>query len=155
MVIGGNMTEKENNSTQPIEEIKKPSVKLRRPVETTKILDGFKEHQARNAANPGLDYPVAYGAPVYAAHKGNVTTADRKNDGSGGRIVVLTAGKVQTSYMHLSVVLVKEGDKVEAGQLIGKAGGSGFNNDRHYGTHLHFSLRVDGDSVDPEPLISK
>lgn len=144
--------ETENKETQPTEE-KKHNVKLAHPVKSRRMLDGFKEHEARGSANPGIDFPVAYGTPVYAAHKGNVVLADKKNDGSGGRIVELSAGKVKTSYMHLSVVLVKEGDKVEVGQQIGLAGGSGFGSDRHYGVHLHFSLRIDGESVDPLPLL--
>jgi murein DD-endopeptidase MepM/ murein hydrolase activator NlpD len=145
----------ENEKTSEPVEVKQVKPKLLNPVKSTRMLDGFKEHQARNSATPGIDYPVAYGHPIVAAHKGKVTIADKSPDGSGGRVIEIKAGPYHTYYMHLSIVLVKEGDNVEAGQLIGKAGGSGFGVDKHYGTHLHFALRFDGDLVDPLPHILK
>lgn len=144
--------EKETNAT-PAEAKKtekvEPDVTLIYPMNVHKVLDGFKAHQKRKSVNPGLDFPCAYGTSVRASHGGKVTIADPKNDGSGGRMVEVTHGDVKTQYLHLSSVAVKIGQVVKAGTVIGLAGGSGFDKDRHYGTHLHFALKIDGKNVDP------
>jgi murein DD-endopeptidase MepM/ murein hydrolase activator NlpD len=137
-------------TTTPAEEKKKFEGILKYPLASKTILDGFKEHKKRKSANPGIDFPCAYGTTVRSAFYGEVTVADDKNDGSGGRIVVVKHGDLELSYMHLSNVCVEVGQKVKVGQVLGTAGGSGFGNDRHYGTHLHFSGRYDGVSFDVE-----
>jgi murein DD-endopeptidase MepM/ murein hydrolase activator NlpD len=52
---------------------------------------------------------------------------------------------VVSFYIHLSKILVKEGDTVEAGQKIGLIGSTG----RASGPHLHFSLYVNNDATSP------
>ena len=52
---------------------------------------------------------------------------------------------VYTGYMHQSEILVKPGDIVKAGQLIGRVGGTG----RVQGPHLHWEVWVGGVQVDP------
>jgi murein DD-endopeptidase MepM/ murein hydrolase activator NlpD len=52
---------------------------------------------------------------------------------------------VYSAYMHQSEILVKEGEYVEAGQLIGRIGGTG----RVTGSHLHLEILVGGVQVDP------
>jgi murein DD-endopeptidase len=105
--------------------------------------------------NPGTDFAVGYGTPIVAAHGGIVAIADSNPDGSGGRMVAIKNGDHETQYLHLSKVLVKNGQKLKQGAKIGLAGGSGFGKDRHYGTHLHFAYKVKGKNVDPEKYIAK
>jgi murein DD-endopeptidase MepM/ murein hydrolase activator NlpD len=52
---------------------------------------------------------------------------------------------VYTGYLHQSEILVKAGDRVEAGQLIGLVGGTG----RVTGAHLHFEVWAGGVQIDP------
>ena len=52
-------------------------------------------------------------------------------------------------YFHLSDVLVKEGDLVKAGQVIGKVGATG----RATGPHLHWGMKVNGARVNPYTLL--
>jgi murein DD-endopeptidase MepM/ murein hydrolase activator NlpD len=59
---------------------------------------------------------------------------------------------VYSAYMHQSQVLVKVGDRVEAGQLIGKVGGTGL---RVTGPHLHFEILVGDVQVDPMDWLSQ
>jgi murein DD-endopeptidase MepM/ murein hydrolase activator NlpD len=128
---------------------KKEPLVLSRPVSSLKQSDDFKDHIKRKSVNPGSDFPVAYGSAVKAAHDGKVTIADNDNGGAGGRMIEITSGKLKTQYLHLSKMTVKNGQKVKAGQVIGLVGGSGFGKDRHYGTHLHFAVKLDGKNLDP------
>lgn len=92
----------------------------------------------------GVDLAIAYGRDVTAAAGGTVSFAGVQG-GYGQTVVVDHAGGRQTRYAHLSEPLVRAGDVVAAGQLLGRSGSSG----RATGPHLHFELLVDGRPVDP------
>lgn len=93
----------------------------------------------------GVDLKVPEGTPVMAAQSGTVATA--KEDRFNGKYIVIDHGYgVRTSYCHMSQLDVKEGDEVERGAGIGLSGNTG----RSTGAHLHFTLHVGSDTVDPE-----
>jgi hypothetical protein len=96
----------------------------------------------------GLDLRGQVGTPVHAAGRGKVVLAgDFYFSGNG---VFLDHGLgVYTGYFHLSEILVSEGDMVETGDLIGRAGATG----RVTGPHLHWSLWVDGTGQDAGSLL--
>lgn len=96
----------------------------------------------------GLDLRGQVGKPVRAAARGRVVLAgDFYFSGNG---IFLDHGLgVYTGYFHLSEILVSEGDLVEAGDLIGRAGATG----RVTGPHLHWSLWVDGTGQDAGNLL--
>ncbi len=78
----------------------------------------------------------------------------REKDGFlvNGNIIGIDHGQgVTTAYLHLSRILVKEGDFVKAGQVIGAVGATGAAT----GPHLHWGLYVNGLSVDPAPWLAK
>jgi murein DD-endopeptidase MepM/ murein hydrolase activator NlpD len=98
----------------------------------------------------GLDYADWSGAPVVAPGGGVVTLV-----GPGfvllGNCVVVNHGEGLTSiYMHLSDLEVQEGQKVRAGQLIGRVGSTGASN----GPHLHYATYFHGEPIDPDLLLS-
>jgi murein DD-endopeptidase MepM/ murein hydrolase activator NlpD len=63
-----------------------------------------------------------------------------------GRILVLDHGYgVVTRYAHNSSLLVRQGERVEAGMLIATVGSTG----QSTGPHLHFELLIDDQAVDP------
>jgi hypothetical protein len=68
---------------------------------------------------------------------------------SGKMINLLHAGGYLSKYHHLSQILVKDGDLVDAGQLIGRSGRTG----QVSGPHLHFSILKDNEHVDPFPFL--
>lgn len=90
----------------------------------------------------GLDFLCGLGDPVYASNSGTVELAGWAGNHwfmSGGGNVVLLAHpehRVYTEYLHLSNVIVKPGQTVGKGQLLGYAGKSGAAT----GYHLHFGF---------------
>ena len=100
------------------------------------------------AMHAGVDMAGAMGEPIYASADGTVLQAGRS--GGYGNLVELGHGKgIDTRYGHLSAILVKPGEHVRQGQLIGRMGSTG----RSTGTHLHFEVRVDGRAVNPRPFL--
>lgn len=92
----------------------------------------------------GVDMAAPYGTPYYAAHAGTVTLA-RFSGGYGNAIRIDHGKGVETVYGHSSKLLVREGQHVEAGQLIGLIGSTGYST----GNHLHFEVNVNGVHQDP------
>jgi len=93
----------------------------------------------------GVDISAPEGTPIAAAGSGRVIYSNNKLRGYGNIIVIRHEGKFSTIYAHNRVNLVKEGDFVEQGQIIGKVGLSG----RTSGSHLHFEIRAGETSVNP------
>src|SRR5262245_42785780 len=92
----------------------------------------------------GVDVPIAYGRDVHAAAAGTVVFAGPQG-GYGNSVTVDHGDGRQTRYAHLSQQLVRVGDVVAGGQVLGKSGDSG----RARGPHLHFEVLVNGKPVDP------
>jgi murein DD-endopeptidase MepM/ murein hydrolase activator NlpD len=91
------------------------------------------------ANHTGLDL-YAYtriGTPIFAAGDGIVIHTS-SNSGYGNLTVVQHDNGLVTYYAHQSEWIVKQGDKVKAGDLIGKIGNTG----KSTGPHLHFEVRT-------------
>lgn len=97
----------------------------------------------------GLDLRAPQGQPVTACADGVVAlTGDLYYSGN---VVYINHGEgVFTAYLHLSQMLVKEGQRVRRGEPVGLVGATG----RVTGPHLHLSLIVQGESVDPQPFLA-
>ncbi len=92
----------------------------------------------------GLDISNRPGTPVIAPARGTVTFAAW--DGAYGNCIVISHGNgISTRYAHLLRSVVKEGQVVNRGDLIGHIGSSG----RSTGPHLHYEVRVGGSPVNP------
>lgn len=93
----------------------------------------------------GIDYAGGLGSPVKATAPGTVILA-RSGYKLHGNVICIDHGQgVVSFYLHLSKMLVKEGDTVKAGEVIGKIGQTG----RANGPHLHFSLYVNQVATNP------
>jgi len=103
--------------------------------------------QARNPHN-GEDIGAPLGADVIATNDGVVRlTVDHIFSGKG---VYIDHGLgFYSMYFHLSNVLVKDGDVVKAGQIVGKVGATG----RATGPHLHWGVKLNGARVNPYALL--
>jgi murein DD-endopeptidase MepM/ murein hydrolase activator NlpD len=93
----------------------------------------------------GIDIPARSGVGVGAARSGHVVFAGWDSSGYGNLVVVAHGRGVETFYAHLSRIAVAEGDRVAAGERVGRVGSTG----RSTGPHLHFEVRVRGAAVDP------
>ena len=110
---------------------------------SVRIMNG----QPRNPHN-GEDIGAPMGADVAATNDGIVRiTVDHIFSGKG--VFVDHGLGFYTMYFHLSEVLVKDGDLVTAGQIIGKVGATG----RATGPHLHWGVKLNGARVNPYALL--
>ncbi len=92
----------------------------------------------------GMDFGAAEGTPVYADARGRVVFAEKTQ--VRGNLVLLDHGLgVFSGYYHLSALSVPIGKWVEPGELVGKVGSTGLST----GPHLHWSMWVNGEYVDP------
>ncbi|MBO9541752.1 M23 family metallopeptidase [bacterium] len=101
----------------------------------------------------GTDFVVPVGTPVTAAAAG-VVLAARHEPVGGHYLWIDHGGGYSTVYQHLSVMLVREGQKVARGELIAKSGGTGLAIETFFPLvppHLHFALFIDGVPADPFP----
>ncbi|MDL2311696.1 M23 family metallopeptidase [Bacteroidales bacterium OttesenSCG-928-B11] len=112
------------------------------------ITSGFgrRYHPILKTLRPhtGIDIAAPKGTPVYATADGTVA---RENGGSGyGITVIINHGySYQTVYAHLSKKVVRSGQKVKRGQIIGYVGSTGLS----MGTHLHYEVLKGGKYVNP------
>lgn len=136
----------------PYNEIKLWNGVFRSPlaVKNPRMSSTFGERRSYNGGTPGQcghegsDFAVPEGTPVYAPADGIVAMASKLN--VRGNIVLLNHGQgVYSGFFHLSQINVKPGQRVQAGDVLGLVGTTGFST----GDHLHWSLWVNGIYVNP------
>jgi murein DD-endopeptidase MepM/ murein hydrolase activator NlpD len=104
----------------------------------------YKDKEVDQQTHLGFDLAVTAHVPVAAANSGTVLLA--KWLGIYGNCVIIDHGMgVQSLYGHLMSFDVKEGDKVARGQTVGRSDSTGLAG----GDHLHFTLLVGGQMVNP------
>lgn len=109
-------------------------------------IDPFTGHLAFHS---GLDLAGPAGAKIYSTADGTVTAAGR--NGSYGNAIDVDHGYgVSTRYGHLSAILVREGQKVHKGDVIGIQGSTG----RSTGPHLHYEVRYRDRALNPKKFLT-
>ena len=123
------------------------------PPRITQVYGARPEYYAQFGlpGHEGIDYGGSDGAPIYAAADG-VVKLIAKDDGKhpyGNHMRITHEGGYESVYAHLRgfVAGLVKGDKVTVGQQIGYMGSTGNST----GTHLHFTLKHEGEIVDPTP----
>jgi murein DD-endopeptidase MepM/ murein hydrolase activator NlpD len=96
----------------------------------------------------GVDLAAPEGTPYKAVHAGTVKLASWYG-GYGNCIIIDHGDGTETIYGHSSKLLVKVGQKVNAGDVIGEVGNTGHS----FGAHLHLEVHVDGTPRDPIPYL--
>ncbi len=113
---------------------------------------GLRRFLNKKPKNPhrGLDFRAASGSAVEAVAGGRVILAEGHYY-AGNSVYIDHGNGVISLYFHLEKFLVSKGDLVKKGQNIGLSGSSG----RATGPHLHLSVSVQGQLVDPVPLFER
>ena len=111
-----------------------------------------REDVARFPAPPSHaapDFLSPSGTPIHAPNAGRVAVA--RNLYFSGNTVVIDHGLGLFSLLaHMSAMDVREGDRVSAGQIVGRVGATG----RVTGPHLHWAVRASGARVDPVGVLA-
>jgi murein DD-endopeptidase MepM/ murein hydrolase activator NlpD len=94
----------------------------------------------------GVDLDLEMMEPVRAAFDGIVRICQYDKGGYGNYVLIRHYNGLETIYGHLTRQLVKVGDYVKAGEMVGLGGSTG----RSTGPHLHFEVRYQGYAIDPE-----
>lgn len=95
----------------------------------------------------GLDIGANIGTPIVAAMDGTVAIAS--SYGEYGKHIQIENGEISTLYAHCNVLCVTSGESVSKGQKIAEVGKTG----RATGPHLHFEVKRNGQSLDPELVL--
>ncbi len=111
--------------------------------------DPFLPHE--RAFHNGIDLVTPDGAPVFSAAPGTIHRAGWRDDGCGLGVVIVHGNGYETEYCHLGSVMVERGGVVSKGSVIGRVGRTG----RTTGAHLHFTVRVGGQAIDPRWMIGR
>lgn len=98
----------------------------------------------------GVDFACPQGTEVFAFQDGAVTISTQDQNGANW-IDIQHGGALKTRYLHLNNRLVKQGDLIKKGQLIGLSGNTGLSS----APHLHFGTFVDGTAVDPQQFLTQ
>ncbi len=103
----------------------------------------------RRSPHTGVDLQAEEGTPVLACNSGIVALVESLF--FSGKSVILDHGwGFYSMYFHLSEVLVKKGNRVNKGAILGRVGSTG----RSTGPHLHWGIRMNGARVDPLSLLN-
>ena len=128
------------------------SVVITTPVPGAKVGSpfGMRHHPILgiDRLHAGDDLGGTTGVPIHAAADGVVVLAEVRG-GYGNTTVIDHGHSLGTLYGHQSKLLVKPGDLVRRGQVIGLMGSTGLST----GPHLHFETRIKGLPIDPEGVV--
>lgn len=95
----------------------------------------------------GLDISSKTGTPVHAAADGKIIVTNRSNSGCGNSVKIAHLYGFTTRYCHMYTFIVKKGQSVKKGDIIGFVGSTGHST----GPHLHYEVKKNGVLVDPYP----
>jgi peptidoglycan LD-endopeptidase LytH len=115
------------------------------------VTNSYGDARGGGRRHQGIDIMAPYGTPIYAVEPGVILRA--YSNRRGGLSISLRANSgVEYFYAHQSANLVKSGQKVAAGQIIGRVGTSG--NAAGKSPHLHFEKLLPGRRpVDPYAVV--
>ncbi len=130
-------------------------VRFMKPVEGYEVNShfGMRRLASERRARPhqGIDIAAPTGVAVLATAPGKVIRTGYEPRGYGRFAEVRHANGLTSFYAHLSRVEVSRGDRILAGEQLGRVGSTGFST----GPHLHFEIRRRGERLDPLDFIDR
>lgn len=147
----GNKNNSSGNSSSNSNNNSAPTGKMQWPVPASHTITskyGYRIHPISGVKkfHAGIDIGAPGGSDIVAAESGTVLSASFGYNGGYGNYIVINHGNgVTTRYAHCSNLYVSAGAKISKGQKIAAVGSTGAST----GNHLHFEVRVGGDSKSP------
>ena len=113
---------------------------------------GIRRHpiSGKVKGHTGVDLSASVGTPIRAAASGVIVKASYYS-GYGRYIKIKHAASINTAYGHLSRIVVRNGQHVSQGQIIGYTGNSGYST----GPHLHYEVMKNGQFVNPMSFVKQ
>jgi len=113
-------------------------------------INRYSDGRSVTNIHAGIDFGIPTGTPVIAAGAGKVILA-RMRIVSGYSVIIEHWPGMYSLYYHLDSISVQEGAIVKTGELIGLSGSTGFST----GPHLHWELRINTESADPDTFVNR
>ena len=93
----------------------------------------------------GMDFSAKTGTPIYATGNGKVIRVRKSRKGYGNHVKIDHGYGYVTLYAHMQKYIVKKGQKVKRGEVIGYVGNTG----KSVAPHLHYEVHKNGKKVNP------
>lgn len=93
----------------------------------------------------GLDFSAPVGTPIHATGDGTISAVEYGDRGYGNHVTINHMVGYQTHYAHMSRVIVREGQHVKRGDIIGYVGSTG----KSTAPHCHYEVVKNGIKIDP------
>jgi murein DD-endopeptidase MepM/ murein hydrolase activator NlpD len=93
----------------------------------------------------GMDFSAKIGTEIYATGDGVISKVKRSKRGYGNYVKINHGFGYETLYAHMSKYIVKKGQKVKRGEVIGYVGNTGIST----APHLHYEVRKDNKKINP------
>ncbi len=108
---------------------------------------GWRTHPIYKTSefHPGMDFACPTNTPIYATGDGTVERADNTASGYGNHVVLNHNYGYKTLYGHMTRFIVRPGQKVKRGQVIGFVGSTGLST----APHVHYEVIKNGEKVNP------
>jgi len=93
----------------------------------------------------GMDFSAKTGTEIYATGDGKISKVRKSRRGYGNHVVIEHGYGYKTLYAHMSKYIVRKGQKVKRGEVIGYVGSTGTS----VAPHLHYEVHKDGKKINP------
>lgn len=151
------ITSNEDNSNKELTQEEKDVETIKQTTSFIKPIEGTisSRYGHRNPTtqtvpqnHTGIDIAANLGTKIKSATEGEVVIASEEGD--YGKHLKIQVGDVSIIYAHCSNLYVKQGDRVTQGQEIAEVGSTGNST----GPHLHFEIRVQERTINPEQILT-
>ena len=108
---------------------------------------GYRTHPIYKTRklHTGMDFTAPKGTKIYATGNGTIELATHNKSGYGKHVIINHSYGYKTLYGHMSNYIVKRGEKVKRGDIIGYVGNTGLS----VGPHLHYEVHYNGKKINP------
>ena len=148
---------KEETQGQELSQVEQDILNIKNTTTFIKPIDGVisSKYGQRDSAtgrvpknHTGVDIATYIGAKIVSATDGEVVLSSEEGD--YGKHLKIQNGEISIIYAHCNNLYVKHGDQVKQGQEIAEVGSTGNST----GPHLHFEIRFQERTVDPEKIVA-